>query len=94
MNTSELIKILAKRLNVSQNSARTILHTNLEQLRTSLARGETMHLPGLGYIEIVTKKAHRHYIPSKNAVCIVPERKRARFKIDKLFKSLLPRKPS
>lgn len=89
MTTIEVIKLLATRLNISQAAARELLTNKLADLGTSLNNEQSVSLPKLGKIHIKTSTPRRSYIPSKNQYCIIPERKRIRFKIAAGFKKLL-----
>lgn len=81
--------ILARKLGISQAAARTLLRERLKGFGQTLARQETLDLPGLGNIEVQQTKQRRQYIPGKDCVCIVPSHKRPAFKINNLFKARL-----
>lgn len=91
MNTSEIIITLARKLNISQAAARTLLHDQLTILGKTLVEQKTIDLPGLGSIEIQETKLRRQYIPGKHGYCLVPAHKRPVFKINNLLKARLRR---
>lgn len=91
MNTTEVIITLARKLGVSQASARKLLHDRLRDFSQVLLNENNVDLPGLGKIEIQQTKERRQYIPSKNSYCLVPSHRRAAFKINNLFKARLRR---
>lgn len=91
MNTTEIIVTLARKLNISQASARALLRDRLTDFGRALVEQEKIELPGLGSIEVQQTKARRQYIPSKQGICLVPAHKRTAFKIDSLFKARLRR---
>jgi nucleoid DNA-binding protein len=92
MNTTEVIITLARKLNISQAAARTLLRERLTGFGKALMAQETVDLPGLGTIEVQQIKERRQYIPGKYGFCIVPSHKRPAFKIDNFFKARLRRK--
>lgn len=91
MNTTEVIISLARKLGISQASARQLLHERLKGLGLILMQDKSVDLPGLGKIEIQQVKEKRQYIPSKHCHCLVPSHKRTTFKINSLFKARLKR---
>ena len=91
MNTTEIIITLARKLNISQASARVLLREQLTSLSKVLVKQETIELPGLGAIEVQQTKLRKQYIPGKYGFCLIPSHKRPAFKIDNLFKARLRR---
>ena len=91
MNTTEIIITLARKLNISQAAARTLLRERLSGLGKALMSQETIDLPGLGTIEVQQTKERRQFIPGKHGYCLVPSHKRPVFKINNLFKARLRR---
>jgi nucleoid DNA-binding protein len=91
MNTTEVIITLARKLNISQASARTLLRERLTGFGKALMAQETVDLPGLGTIEVQQTKTRRQYIPGKHGFCLVPSHKRPVFTINTLFKARLRR---
>lgn len=91
MNTTEIIITLARKLDISQVSARALLQERLIGFGKALMAQETVDLPGLGTIEVIQTKERRQYIPGKYGFCIVPSHKRPAFKIDNFFKARLRR---
>ena len=91
MNTSEMVIILARKLNISQAAARTLLRERLTGFGRELVDQGSIELPGLGTIQVQQTKARRQYIPGKNSYCLVPAHKRLAYKINNLFKARLRR---
>ena len=91
MNTTEVVKILAKKLNISQVAARLVLRNKLAEINKALVNQETIDLTGLGTIQVNETKVRRQYIPGKESFCLVPAHKRVTFKINNLFKRRLRR---
>ncbi len=91
MNTTEVIITLARKLNISQAAARTLLRERLTGFGKALMAQETVDLPGLGTIEVQQTRARRQYIPGKHGFCLVPAHKRPVFKLNTLFKARLRR---
>lgn len=89
MTTTEVVKILAARMNISQTAARALLKEKLMELAASLVDEQHIQLPRLGKLQVKTSAPRRCYLPSKRTFCMVPERKRVRFKLDAGFKKLL-----
>lgn len=82
MKTNDIIRGLALRLNISQAQARLLLRQKLLQLRQMLRDRQEVSLPGLGKLQVRTSKARRNYIPGKNAICHIPQRRRVTFKAE------------
>ena len=89
MTTTEVIKLLANRMDISQSAARVLLNEKLTELSLSLVNDESINLPKLGKIHVKTSSPRRSYLPSSKSYCIIPERKRIRFKIAAGLKKLL-----
>ena len=89
MTTSEVVKLLAARMNITQAAARSLLYQKLTELGSTLVEENSVSLPKLGKIQVKTSSPRRSYLPSKNRFCIIPERKRIRFKLAAGFKKLL-----
>ena len=91
MNTSEVVISLARKLGISQASARQLLRERLKGFGQILLQENNVDLPGLGKIEVQRVKEKHQYIPSKRCHCLVPAHKRTVFKINSLFKARLRR---
>lgn len=91
MHTTEVIITLARKLGISQASARKLLHERFAVFSQSLLKESSVDLPGLGKIETQQTKERRQYIPSKQSYCLVPSHRRAAFKVNTLFKARLRR---
>lgn len=91
MNTTEVVKILARKLNISQAAARTVLQEKLHDLGNALITQESIDLPGLGTMQVQETRVRRQFIPGKNSICIIPAHKRLIFKINNLLKAHLRR---
>jgi len=89
MTTIEVVKLLAVRMNISQSAARALLNEKLAELCSSLVNEQSINLPKLGKIHVKTSSPRRSYLPSKDSFCIIPERKRIRFKIAAGLKKML-----
>ena len=91
MNTTEVVQTLAKKLNISQAAARSVLQEKLRELSNALIKQETVDLPGLGTIQAQETKVRRQFIPGKNSICIIPAHKRLIFKVNNFLKARLRR---
>ena len=85
MTTTELIKLLAKRLDMSQKLTRQALKEVLHVLSNRLIKGETAVMPGLGKLQVQTTKDRYGHIPGKGK-CFIPARQRVSFHQDKTIK--------
>lgn len=91
MHTTEIIITLARKLGISQVSARSLLRDRLNGFGEELIEQGIIELPGLGKIEVTDTKVRRQYIPGKDCICLVPAHKRLSFKINNLLKARLKR---
>lgn len=80
MTTNDIIRALARRLNISQAQARQLLRQKLLQLRRQLQEQERVDLPGLGTLQVKVRQARRGFVPGRDAFCHIPERRRVVFK--------------
>jgi len=89
MTTSEIIKILAGRLGITQVAARAVVRKKLEALSQQLYEEGGVALKGFGKITVQTAKARRNYIPGKSKYYLIPAHKRIRFSTYPSFKKRL-----
>ena len=82
MNTTEVIITLARKLNISQASARILLRDRLNGFGKALVEQKKIDLLGLGSIEVQQTKIRQQYIPGKHCFCVIPSHKRTVFKIN------------
>lgn len=86
MTNKEVVKLLAKRLQVNQKTARERLRILLDLFKGLIVVNKKLRLPGMGDIVVQEYKARKGYIPSKGH-CYIPERIRAIFKTSQKFKT-------
>ena len=81
MNHSEVVSLLAVKLNISKAQAGRLLKAQLESSKSSLLASGVCYFPGLGRIEVVAAARHRRFIPirGRSGFFIVPKRLRALF---------------
>lgn len=89
MNSSEVVKLLALRLGISQVAAKDLMRKKLEELRLVLSQDQTVQLPRLGTFRIRQTKPRQAYIPGKDCRCLIPTRRHTNFKTSPAFKALL-----
>ncbi|MEJ2760494.1 MAG: HU family DNA-binding protein [Gammaproteobacteria bacterium] len=89
MTTSEIIKILARRLGITQVAARAVVHRKLETLTHQIYEEGGVALKGFGKITVQTAKARRNYIPGKSKYYLIPAHKRVKFSAYPSFKNRL-----
>ena len=87
MTTTEIIRLLAKRLSMSQKLTREALREVLNIFSQRLINGETAVMPGLGQLQVQTTKDRYGHIPGKGK-CFIPARERISFHQDKIIKKL------
>lgn len=88
MTTTEIIKLLAKRLGMNQKLTREALREVIGLLTQRLVQGETALMPGLGQLKVQTTKDRYGHIPGKGK-CFIPARERVSFHQDKKIKNKL-----
>lgn len=85
MTTTEIIRLLAKRLGMNQKLTRKALRKVLNLLTQRLVKGDVAAIPGLGQLRVQTTKDRYGYIPGKGK-CFIPARQRVSFHQDKKIK--------
>lgn len=85
MTTTEIIRLLAKRLGMNQKLTRETLREVLNIFSRRLVKGDVAHMPGLGQLKVQTTKDRYGHIPGKGK-CFIPARQRVSFHQDKAVK--------
>jgi DNA-binding protein HU-beta len=86
MTTSEMIKTLATRLQITQREARRHLHNALSTISTRLQKGESVILRGFGTFGTRESKPRRTYLPSQKKFITTPSKMYAFFRPGKHLK--------
>lgn len=89
MTTSDVIRALAEKLDISQAKARILLREMLDDWTDRIRRGETVYVAGLGRLQVHTTRLRRNYIPGKQAWCMVPPRKRVTYRAAAPLKNIV-----
>lgn len=89
MNTGDIVKVLAAKLEISEKSARVLLRQRLHLMADMLKQHDTVPLPGIGNISVHHVKAHRAYNPGKKQYMMMPERKRISLKTTRTYRQQL-----
>jgi nucleoid DNA-binding protein len=79
MTTTEIIKILAGRLGITQIAAREVVHKKLAVLSRQICDEGGVALKGFGKITVQMTKARRNYIPGKSKYYLIPAHKKIKF---------------
>ncbi|MBN1350899.1 HU family DNA-binding protein [candidate division KSB1 bacterium] len=80
MTTTEVVSILAARLNISQTQAREILQRLLAASRESLVQGNGVSIRGFGTFDIKKRAPRRSFNPFTKKWLRLPPRINAIFK--------------
>lgn len=91
MNTSELVKKLAARMNISQRKARELLDNLIQAMNTRLQQGERVVLRDFGSFTVKQVKERKAYIPSEKTLCTIPAHQKLQFRQAKHLKENLNR---
>jgi nucleoid DNA-binding protein len=83
MTTSEIIKTLAKRLQMTQAEARRLFRAKFAALTASLQKGETARLRGFGAFSVTTRKPLRAYDAKSNSFVPLPAKREISFQPNK-----------
>ena len=79
MTTTEIIKILAGRLGITQVAAREVVHKKLADLSRQIRDEGGVALRGFGKITVQMVQARRNYIPGKSKYYLIPAHKHVKF---------------
>jgi len=83
MTTSEIIKTLAKRLQMTQAEARRLFRATFAALTASLQKGETARLRGFGAFSVTARKPLRAYDPESKSFAPLPAKREISFQPNK-----------
>lgn len=83
MNKSNLIETVAEQTNISVKDASSIVHTILEAMTESLARGEGIEIRGFGSFIVKKYKSYQGRNPKTGEVLKVSPKKLPFFKVGK-----------
>lgn len=86
MTTAELVKALAKRMQVSQKQARTLLDAYIAAITQQLAEKNTVILRNFGSFSVKQIAEKRSYVPAKKSLCLIPAHQKLHFKPAKRLK--------
>ncbi len=89
MNTTEVIKLLAKRLDIPQREARVLLYAQFDAITRHLLEDHTVIQRGFGSFGVKETAPRRAYVPAKKAVCDIPAKRKVFFRIGKQLKEAL-----
>lgn len=92
MNKSELVKLIADKVGLTQKEVSAVIDEFVEETTKALTRGEEVAIAGLGKF-VVRKRAARNSInPRTKAVIKVPASKAPVFKAAKALKDAVNKK--
>ena len=80
MNTSEVIKNLAARLDKSQTEIKELLHNTLEIFRNPLISHDKFTIPGFGTFDVAERKHKIAYNPHYKKKMLFPKKMVAAFR--------------
>ncbi|MCB0281080.1 MAG: HU family DNA-binding protein [Calditrichae bacterium] len=80
MNTSEVIKNLAARLDKSQTEIKELLHNTLEIFRNHLISHDKFTIPGFGTFDVAERKHKIAYNPHYKKKMLFPKKMVAAFR--------------
>lgn len=86
MTTAELVKALAKQLQVTQVQARTLLDGYVAAITRQLAQKNTVVLRNFGSFSVKEVAEKRSYVPAKKSHCLIPAHQKLHFKPGKQLK--------
>jgi nucleoid DNA-binding protein len=86
MTTAELVKALAKRMDVSQRQARTLLDGYVAAITRQLAEKNSVILRNFGSFSVKDVAERRAYVPAKKSLCLIPAHQKLHFKPAKSLK--------
>lgn len=93
MNRSELAAAVARATGTSLADATHLLSTMLEEIETSLARGEEVRISGFGTFEVRSRRARSGRNPRTGAAIEIPEANVPAFRAGKAFKEAVLSEP-
>ena len=86
MTTAELVRALAKRMDLSQKQARTLLDGYVAAITRQLAQKNTVILRNFGSFAVKEVAEKRSYVPAKKSLCLIPAHQKLHFKPSKNLK--------
>ena len=86
MNFEELKAAVAARSGLSVGQASQALAAFVDQLQTSLSKGDMIRLPGVGRFEVAARVARQGRHPQTGKTLAIPARKVVKFKASKPLK--------
>lgn len=86
MNKSELIQMVADRINVTRKKAEDVVNLVFEAMTHALAKGDRVEIRGLGSFVVRTYKAYQGRNPRTGASIQVRPKKLPFFKVGKELK--------
>lgn len=94
MNTSELVKALAARLQLNQRDSRSLLDSYIAAISRQLAQKHSVTLRNFGSFTVKKVAEKRAYLPSFSSYCIIPAHHKLEFKASKRFRADVNGEPS
>ena len=80
MNKTELVQQIAERNMIPKNQAARLLDSVLETVESTLAKGESIVIPGFGSFNVRDVASRPGVVPGTGEKIIIPAHKRVQFK--------------
>ncbi|MBK8500463.1 MAG: integration host factor subunit beta [Flavobacteriales bacterium] len=93
MTKAELVSIMAKKTGVERLVVSTIVESLMEEVKTSLAKGENVHLRGFGSFVVKHRAQKTGRILAKNTTIIIPAHDIPAFKPADVFVDKVKNRP-
>jgi len=89
VNKSELIDIVAERLNLSKKAAGDVVEAVIDEITSSVSSGEKVSISGFGVFEKTVRPARTARNPATGASIKVPESSVPKFRAGSDFKAIV-----
>ncbi len=93
MTTAELVKALAKRMDINQRQARLLLDAYVQAITRQLAEKNSVILRNFGSFSVKDVPEKRSYVPVKKSLCLIPAHQKLHFKAAKSLKDEVNQSP-
>jgi len=91
MLKKDVVDTIVEKHGLPRAQAKQIVNDFIEQAQTSLSKGGSVHLSGLGTFDVVTRPARPARNPRNGETFTAPAGKRIRFRVSPKLKNLLPK---
>lgn len=92
MNKSELVKAIAKKADLTNAAAQSVLEAFIDSVKTSLKKGEKVQLIGFGSFSTLKRAARKGVNPQTKKTIKIPAKKVAKFVPGKELKEMVNKK--